>query len=97
MTPSLPSRPQRMRAGKRAVVVGAGIAGLTAAARLAYAGYETTIFEKGDRVGGRAAQATWEGFIFDLGPTLLFFLSRSPALPAASPPSSPPSWDRAAA
>ncbi len=61
-------------AGKRAVVVGAGVAGLTAAARLAYAGYETTVFEKQDRIGGRAAQATWHGFTFDLGPTLLFML-----------------------
>ncbi len=63
-----------MRRAKRAVIVGAGIGGLTAAARLAYAGYETLVLEKQDRVGGRAAQATWDGFTFDLGPTLLFML-----------------------
>ena len=55
-----------------AVVIGAGIAGLTTAALLARAGYKTTLLEKSDRPGGRAAQATWDGFTFDLGPTLLF-------------------------
>ena len=59
---------------KRAVVVGAGIAGLTAAAQLAHLGYETTVVERQAVPGGRAAQATWDGFTFDLGPTLLFML-----------------------
>ena len=57
---------------RSAVVIGAGIAGLTSAALLARAGYRTTLLEKSDRPGGRAAQATWDGFTFDLGPTLLF-------------------------
>ncbi|MDP9025520.1 MAG: phytoene desaturase family protein [Candidatus Eremiobacteraeota bacterium] len=59
---------------KRVVVVGAGIAGLSAAARLASAGYDTVVIEKQSGPGGRAAQATWDGFTFDLGPTLLFML-----------------------
>jgi len=58
--------------GKRAVVVGAGIAGLTAAARLAKEGYATTLLEKGADAGGRAGRLEREGFRFDLGPTLLF-------------------------
>lgn len=60
--------------GKRAIVVGAGIAGLTAAAQLAHRGYGVTVYEKTASPGGRAAQATWDGFTFDLGPTLLFML-----------------------
>lgn len=59
---------------KRIAVIGAGVAGLVAATRLAYLGFDTVVFEKSASVGGRAAQATWDGFTFDLGPTLLFML-----------------------
>lgn len=57
---------------KRAVVIGAGVAGLTAAALLARNGYATAVLEKAEAPGGRARQAVWDGFTFDLGPTLLF-------------------------
>lgn len=57
---------------KRVVVVGAGVAGLCSAALLARFGYQVTLLEKQDRPGGRAAQESWDGFTFDLGPTLLF-------------------------
>ena len=60
------------KAGKRVVVVGAGVAGLSSAALLAKHGYRVTLLEKQGGPGGRAAQATWDGFTFDLGPTLLF-------------------------
>ncbi len=59
---------------RRVVVIGAGIAGLTAAAQLAHRGYDVHVVEKQAIPGGRAAQAQWEGFRFDLGPTLLFML-----------------------
>ncbi|HXM06584.1 MAG TPA: FAD-dependent oxidoreductase, partial [Candidatus Acidoferrum sp.] len=52
--------------------MGAGIAGLTAAALLARSGYETTVLERGSGPGGRAGRLEREGFCFDLGPTLLF-------------------------
>lgn len=39
--------------GERIAVVGAGIAGATAASRLAQAGFEVTVIEARDRVGGR--------------------------------------------
>jgi phytoene desaturase len=63
-----------MAAAKRVAVVGAGVAGLVTAATLAHRGYRVTVFEKQSSPGGRAAQATWDGFTFDLGPTLLFML-----------------------
>ena len=63
-----------MKAQRQAVVVGAGVAGLVTAAQLAHRGYGVTVLEKQSMPGGRAAQATWDGFTFDLGPTLLFML-----------------------
>src|SRR5487761_2503282 len=63
-----------VRMNRRVVVIGAGIAGLTAAAQLAHRGYDVQVFEKQAIPGGRAAQAQWDGFRFDLGPTLLFML-----------------------
>jgi len=41
------------KAGPRVAVVGAGLAGLTAAYRLAQVGVDVTLFEARDRVGGR--------------------------------------------
>ncbi|MGF1924267.1 MAG: phytoene desaturase family protein [Bacteroidia bacterium] len=51
-------------------VIGAGFAGLSAAAYLAAAGYEVDVFEKNNEVGGRARQLrTDEGYLFDMGPS----------------------------
>jgi phytoene desaturase len=55
---------------KSAVVIGAGIGGLASAARLAHAGYQVTVFEKGSTPGGRAGRLEIDGFRFDTGPTL---------------------------
>ncbi|HEY3674357.1 MAG TPA: phytoene desaturase family protein [Candidatus Tumulicola sp.] len=57
---------------RKAVVVGAGVAGLVAAALLARSGYETTVVESASAPGGRAGRLERDGFCFDLGPTLLF-------------------------
>src|SRR3954451_25214559 len=53
------ARPASARAAgsPRIVVVGAGLAGLTAAYRLRQAGYAARVFEGSDRVGGRC----WPG------------------------------------
>ena len=55
---------------KKAVVIGAGIGGLAAAARLAKQGYEVDLFEKNAEPGGRAGRIEQDGFRFDTGPTL---------------------------
>lgn len=54
-----------------AVVIGSGFGGLSAAIRLAAAGHDVTVFEKRDRIGGRAYQYDVDGFRFDGGPTVL--------------------------
>ncbi|NLT25970.1 MAG: NAD(P)/FAD-dependent oxidoreductase [Microbacteriaceae bacterium] len=57
------------RRGRRAVVVGAGPNGLTAAAFLARAGWQVDVFERADAPGGAAASAPLlgDGTIVDLG------------------------------
>ena len=50
-------------------IVGAGFAGLSAAAYLAREGYRVRVLEKNDGLGGRARQFSAEGFTFDMGPS----------------------------
>lgn len=52
-------------------IVGAGIAGLATAIRLARAGMQVTVFEKNSEPGGRCGRIHGEGFHFDIGPTIL--------------------------
>lgn len=54
---------------KRAVVVGGGFGGLSSAAILARDGWNVTLVEKLDTLGGRARHWKSEGFTFDLGPS----------------------------
>ena len=56
---------------RKIAVIGAGPGGLTAAMLLAHRGYSVKVFEKDDRVGGRSAAITGQGFSFDTGPTFL--------------------------
>ncbi|MBI4977818.1 MAG: phytoene desaturase [Spirochaetes bacterium] len=58
------------RAKKTAIVVGAGLGGIAAAALLAKRGHAVTLFEKNDYAGGRCATVTHRGFRFDVGATL---------------------------
>ena len=55
----------------RVVVVGAGLAGLSAALRLVGAGREVTVVEREDGPGGRAGVLELDGYRFDTGPTVL--------------------------
>lgn len=56
---------------KRVVIIGAGPGGLTAGMILARRGFEVTIVEKRDRVGGRNAELRVGDYSFDTGPTFL--------------------------
>lgn len=60
-----------MRSSKSIIIIGAGIGGLSAAARLAHAGFKVTILEKESIVGGRAHRIERDGYHFDTGPTIL--------------------------
>ncbi|MBK5277354.1 MAG: phytoene desaturase [Bacteroidia bacterium] len=54
---------------KKTAVIGSGFAGLTAAACLAQAGFDVTVFEKNATPGGRARKFEEHGFTFDMGPS----------------------------
>jgi phytoene desaturase len=54
----------------RVVVVGAGLAGLSAALRLRGAGREVTVVERGPGPGGRAGVLTRDGYTLDTGPSV---------------------------
>lgn len=55
----------------RVIVVGAGIGGLAAAARLATLGHQVVACDQADTVGGKLATLERDGFRFDTGPSLL--------------------------
>jgi phytoene dehydrogenase-like protein len=54
------------------VVIGGGMAGLTAACYLARAGAGVTLFEKAPYLGGRAATREFDGFLFNRGGHALY-------------------------
>ncbi|MBK8049321.1 MAG: phytoene desaturase [Anaerolineales bacterium] len=57
--------------GKKVIVIGSGFGGLAAAVRLAVRGHEVQLFEKRDKLGGRAYVFETAGFKFDAGPTVI--------------------------
>ena len=56
---------------QKIVVVGAGLAGLSAALRLAGAGRDVTVIERESVPGGRNGLLNKDGYAFDTGPTVL--------------------------
>lgn len=50
-------------------IIGAGFAGLAAAALLAKDGCDVTVIEKNEMAGGRARSWQKDGFLFDMGPS----------------------------
>ncbi len=53
--------------GKKAVIIGAGPAGLTAAYELCKAGVKSVVLEKDNTVGGIARTVNYKGYHFDIG------------------------------
>jgi len=56
---------------KKVAIIGSGFGGLALAVRLQGKGYNVTIFEKQDKVGGHAYQLKKKGYTFDMGPSLI--------------------------
>ena len=52
-------------------VIGAGIGGMSAAARLAKFGHKVTVYENSDRSGGKCRTEWFGDYAFDTGPSLL--------------------------
>jgi phytoene desaturase len=55
---------------KKAIIVGSGIAGISAAIRLRNKGYVVQVLEKNSYPGGKLTQINGNGFRFDAGPSL---------------------------
>ncbi|WP_226087664.1 phytoene desaturase family protein [Mesobacillus sp. S13] len=56
---------------KNVLVIGGGLGGLSAAISLAQAGYDVSLYEKNDHIGGKLNRLEQDGFGFDLGPSIL--------------------------
>ncbi|KQT88701.1 1-hydroxycarotenoid 3,4-desaturase CrtD [Methylobacterium sp. Leaf466] len=56
--------------GDRVVVIGAGIAGLVSALRLAHAGLDVTVLERGPKPGGKMRSVGVAGRAIEAGPTV---------------------------
>ena len=59
------------RQGAKAIVIGAGLGGIAAALRLRKRGYDVTLLEKQNQLGGRAGVYYRNGYTFDAGPTVV--------------------------
>jgi len=55
---------------QKACIIGAGIAGMACAIRLAVHGFEVSVFEKNNYAGGKLHILEKEGYRFDTGPSL---------------------------
>ncbi len=64
-----------MHSSQTVGVIGSGLGGLSAACVLAARGYQVTVFEKNDWIGGKAAVLKQDGYRFDMGPTILIYPS----------------------
>lgn len=66
-----PARGQGAATAADVIVIGAGLAGLAAARHLLDGGLRVTVLEAAERIGGRMATDTADGFRLDTGPYLL--------------------------
>ena len=56
---------------KRALVIGSGFGGIAAALRARKMGFDVTLIERLDQLGGRARTFERDGHVFDAGPTVI--------------------------
>lgn len=63
--------PSKASARPRVAIIGAGIAGLSAAVRLAGHDYDVTLCERSSHPGGKIRQVAVNGQLIDAGPTVL--------------------------
>ena len=59
-----------MHHSRKAIIIGAGVAGLASAIRLAVQGMAVTVFEKNSYPGGKLSEFELKGYRFDAGPSL---------------------------
>ena len=58
---------------KKVFIIGAGIGGLSVAARLLQYGFEVEIFEKNNTIGGKTNFIEFKDFKFDLTASIMMF------------------------
>ena len=56
---------------KKVIVIGSGFGGLAVAIRLQARGFDVTMMEKNEQIGGHSSQLVKEGYTFDMGPSLI--------------------------
>ncbi|MBU4537801.1 MAG: phytoene desaturase family protein [Weeksellaceae bacterium] len=54
---------------KKIIIIGSGFSSLASACYMAKAGFEVTVLEKNEQIGGRASMMEIDGFKFDMGPS----------------------------
>jgi len=60
-----------MAENKKVIIIGAGIGGIVTGINLARKGFNVTVYEKNETLGGRCGQINRDGHRFDLGATFL--------------------------
>ena len=64
-----PAKRRETNMNQKLIVIGGGIGGLAFAALAGKIGYDVTLLEKNDKLGGVANQFEAQGFTFDMGPS----------------------------
>ena len=54
---------------KKVIIIGSGFSSIASACYMAQAGFQVTVLEKNEQVGGRASLLEIDGFKFDMGPS----------------------------
>ncbi len=59
------------KTNKKVIVVGSGLGGISTALSLALEGFDVTIHEKNEKIGGKLNTFSEAGYTYDLGPSIL--------------------------